>query len=343
MDMMFVKGLSLFVGGALASFYVFQQLDKKKAKEKERAILRLRKLKENRIHPELKQALALGEFSTADSIANSLSSDTLSDAFEILTMARDGMLLCKRWCDACPESVMAKSFFGSALIQEAWRVRGQSVASRVSDESFKDFFSLLGHGEALLTEAVEQAPSIADNYFYLLRALLGLDKREDADAVLQRAVQEGVDKFPLYVEYARLLTTKWLGSEGETLAFCRQVFQAEPKRFAGLIPYAHYEEYLLLLMGGGSSAAEYFKQESVKNEILSAYRQISSEPISVEVVQSLNNFACVFLLTGHTQEAKQALIRIGDHFSVFPWRYISGDLPEKAFLNAKHKVGLSAD
>ncbi len=307
---------------------------------KVRGLLRaLKKLEKEAISEEAEAIVKAGKKRDLDrfgSLVDAASPDTLRE----LSVIDFQSPLIEKLAKKNQDNPRARFLYGNSLIEEAWRVRGGAVASKVSRKKGETFLSLLRDAELELLRSYEKDRDFAGVYAPLIRAEMGVSNREKAQQVYNDGRRTVPDQLDYHLNMLTLLTEKWLGSTEEMFQFARENAARANGALNGLIPAAHFENWLEL---EGKEGDEYFSKPEVQEEIQKAYDGMKDQPGGQGFMErhqrhlALNYFAAVFHFMGDNKTARSIFEEIGGNHTYRPWANL-GLRRDVTFMNYRKNV-----
>ncbi|MET3871522.1 tetratricopeptide repeat protein [Puniceicoccus vermicola] len=156
-----------------------------------------------------------------------------------LASRREMGALLEHWIAANPKTSIPYTLYGEWATKEAWRFRGGSWASQVTDDGWDGFETYLQKAKDRLLMAYKIDPTDYVACSEMITVSMGLSDREGVDLWFDRAVSIDPLYFSPYAKKAYALYPRWLGSSWEVFSFIQEYAGLDP-RF-GQIESAWYE------------------------------------------------------------------------------------------------------
>ncbi|MFE0700846.1 hypothetical protein [Streptomyces sp. NPDC058872] len=244
----------------------------------------------------------------------------------------------ERWIvevlEAEPESPLPRLVAGIRYLSWGWEARTSAFAKDVSREQFELFHSRLASAEKWLYEVAEREPGWISPWYALQVTGRGLQVEPD---VARRRFEATVRRAPhhLGAHQQRLqhLCAKWSGSHEQMHAFAREsAFGAPAGTLLGqLVATAHLEHWLAL---NPEEDFGYMRSPAVRASLREAADHSLRHPDFVRGpgwIQVYNTFAMAFSLADEDRSAQECFRALGGRVTEFPWYYLNGADPAKAF------------
>ena len=301
----------------------------------------LKKLEKEAVSEDAAAIIKVGKKRNLDhfgSLVDAASSDTLRE----LSILDFQSPLIEKLAQQNQDNPRARFLYGNNLIEEAWRIRGGAVGSKVSRKKGETFLSLLRDAELELLRSYEMDRDFVGVYAPLIRAEMGSSNREKAQQVYNDGRRTAPDQLDYHLTMLTLLTGKWQGSDDEMFQFAREnAERAASGVLNGLIPAAHFEYWLEL--DDGKEEEEYFLRSDVQEEIQQAYDGMKDQLEGQGFMErhqrhlALNYFAVVFHFMGYNKTARSIFEEIGGNHTYRPWANL-GMHHDVAFMNYRNKA-----
>ncbi|GHF55533.1 hypothetical protein GCM10010218_41330 [Streptomyces mashuensis] len=245
-----------------------------------------------------------------------------------------------------PQSALAHLVSGARHIGWAWQARGGGYASDVSREQFQVFFERLRVAEDALYRTAELRPDWSAPWYLLQMSGRGLQVGQE---IQRRRFEATVRRCPGHMgahqQQLQQLCKKWGGSHQEAHAFARSAMLAAPlgSPFGKLVASAHIEE---ALSGEGRDLTAHLSRPEVLAQLHEAADRSFRHPHFAHHITPggwipvYNTFAMAFSLAGDVTAARHCFTALGDHATEWPWQYLNGGDPAKAFTTWRAKAGL---
>ena len=304
----------------------------------------LKKLEKEAISEDAAAIIKAGKKRDVDrfgSLVDAASPDTLRE----LSIIDFQSPLIEKLAEQNQDNPRARFLYGNNLIEEAWRIRGGAVGSKVSRKKGETFISLLRNAELELLRSYEMDRDFVGIYAPLIRAEMGSSNREKAQQVYNDGRRTAPDQLDYHLTMLTLLTEKWQGLEGEMFQFARENSERVTSgELNGLIPAAHFEYWLEL---EDKEDEEYFLKPEVQEEIQKAYEGMK-DLVKVQAKGqgfmerhqhhlALNYFAAVFHFMGDNKTARSIFEELGGNHTYRPWANL-GMHHDVAFMNYRNKA-----
>lgn len=238
-------------------------------------------------------------------------------------------------------------WLGRTLIDEAWRIRGDGVASTVSRERFKLFFATLAQARDPLLAAAEINPDDPVPWSCLQWFALGMQlDREEKDYIWQRVIERCPTLFPAHWARIQVLAPKWGGNIEEMMEFARGSVDLAPEGnpLTAMIALAHEERFSQCIRDLAHrkrflSALRVFLtyyDEDVTAELQAAAAKWCTRPVPhPRDLEAHHLFGWSFYQTSARDHARWHLYQVGNRLHRAMWR-----TPEE-FVRVLRKLGLA--
>lgn len=313
------------------------------AKNKDKAVAkRIDELKKTLEAKQAIQYLVDEDFAAAGELIEKSGGEDRNRVLAELCDAQDENELYEKWVDADPTSAMANYVYGANLVKRAWDIRGGQTADKVDPGRISGFHETLVRAETALNRSLRLDPGNFYAYKSLIRVCMGLSKKAEAWEIHRTGDEKAHDCLPMHLSMTLLLTPRWLGSSGEMFDFCRETSarDGENSLIHALVAQGYFEQRLSVISNFKEYTA-YFRDESVKTEVVEAYEKCGKAlRESVFRYDALNIFAACFTAMDDKVRAKEVFDMIGHHSTAYPWLMIGPPTP--TFLGFRRKAGLGA-
>src|SRR5215472_2636872 len=225
---------------------------------------------------------------------------------------------------------------GAHSIFWAWEARGSQTGDKVSDDAFRLFLSRLQAAERDLEEAAFKNMEDPTPWAFLITC--GMGRQAGAELIRRRfeqATKRHPDNYGAHLRMLVSLTEKWGGSHEAMFRFAREAAAKAP---AGsglhmLVPWAHIERWLAYRMAKDvTSLSQYFRQDEVKQEILSARERFLQAP-PASAIGGRNTLAFALWQCGELALAGEEIRAIGSRVARLPWNFRGN--PTTVFAKAR--------
>lgn len=211
---------------------------------------------------------------------------------------------------------------GAIRVGWAWRYRGSDVGI-VNEDAFGRH--LVGAVENLMT-AIDDDASDGVSTACLFQALKGAGEKSLLEGYLPIYLAASRKPVQGLSIYADAISSKWVGSEAESLAFARRYSNSAPAASYGVIADAHITSAVARAMSDSAqeaaSADTYFAQPAVIEEIVAAHDRFAAATADSDryaVMLAHAQFSFAFLQIGDEARLRQHLVGQGD-YSGGPWQ-----------------------
>ncbi|MGX2998207.1 hypothetical protein JNUCC64_28740 [Streptomyces sp. JNUCC 64] len=254
----------------------------------------------------------------------------------------------ERWiCDvmaAEPEAALPRVVAGIRYISWGWEARTGARARDVSRERFELFHTRLREAERWLYEAAEREPGWTSPWYGLLLTGRGLQVGQTlARRRFEAAVRRDPHHLAAHQQLLQQVCDKWGGSHEAAHSFARKAAAGAPggSPLGQLVAIAHIEQWLSL-EGEDEEQLEYMLGAEVEETLREAadhsYRHPDFVPGGVGD-EVLNAFAMAFALAGEREAARECFRATEGRVTEFPWYYLDGSNPVRAYRRQRSAVG----
>ncbi|MEW1696218.1 hypothetical protein [Streptomyces sp. NPDC091278] len=243
---------------------------------------------------------------------------------------------------ADPDAVLPVLVAAIRHISWGWEARTGARAQHVSREQFKVFHERLAQAEEWLYEVAEREPGWISPWYGLQVTGRGLQVGQE---VARRRFEAAVRRAPYHLrahqQQLQQVCDKWGGSHAEMHAFARESAFGSPggTSLGQLVAVAHLEHWLALDAGDD---ARYIRDPEVLLSLREAAEHSYRHPDFVEGpgrLQVHNTFAMAFSLAGDAVSARECFRATRGAVTEFPWYYIDGSDPVKAYRRHQNHTG----
>lgn len=244
--------------------------------------------------------------------------------------------------EAEPDSALALLVSGARKVTWAWEARTGARAQHVSRQRFQSFHERLRDAEEDLYEVAEREPDWVAPWYFLQMSGRGLEVgQETSRRRFEAAAGRCPDHLGAHQQQLQQLCAKWGGSHETMHAFARtsMLTGARGGALGELVALAHLEHWLDL--DAGEDAA-YIRRPDVVAELHEAADRSVRHPAHGrprDWLSTYNTFAMAFSLAGEKKAAAELFDAVEGRVTEFPWQYIDGANPEKAFRKWRDKAG----
>lgn len=294
---------------------------------------------------EIRDKLSEGQFEELDKIADSLraSKETFPGGSRKLGIFYDALSFLnengndefwqiniktlENWCNQRPDSITAKVALADLLHQFAWKARGTSYSSGVSDENFRLFQERLEKSEEILNQAKKLSTKCPGWYVCMLAIAhsTGWEKQR-----FNRLFEEATKFDPYYQSFYRskvvYLLPQWYGEEKDLDKFAAETYQRFPGKEGAILYQTIADE-----INQHSSNKDYplnvdVSWEKIKEGFLAREELYGAN-------SAVTNEFCQFAILANDKETAKTLFqKIGDKWDTSIWKNY------KEFQEAKAKV-----
>jgi len=226
------------------------------------------------------------------------------------------------WVTAKPDSVAAKVAQADFFVSYAWHARGSGFANTVPPKAWKTFEIRMSKAAKILEKAKELGQTDAYYWTVLLEVGKGQAwKKNDFDAVVEKAVAEAPQFYPVDLARASTLMPRWYGEEGDWEAYALQASERP-----GGLGAETYARIVIELWGYHDNI---FQETKVSWPRTKEGLQIIRKQYP-DSIDKLHTAALFSVAAGDREYAKELFGIIGDTFLPGIWRS-----PEQ-FLKCRH-------
>ncbi|MAP93366.1 MAG: hypothetical protein CMK07_00295 [Ponticaulis sp.] len=251
-----------------------------------------------------------------------------------------------------PDGAVSDTILGAIWTCLAFRFRGASVASQVSETAAMDMWTALEYAEAYLSDARNKLPDDTVIPSLMLRCALGSETYRDRLDELTSAAM-ATPEHCLFGAFNALTckTEKWLGSRDKMWRFAISVQDNPPNAaWLGLTARAYIEDWLWFAgFEDDKDARNAFQKDYRSSDYNSKIEALDDafwagyarEIQRSELMFAHNNFGGLLSNLGLRERAKPHIEAIGRHRASTPWAYThSGDDTLNSWNSVRKAVGL---
>jgi hypothetical protein len=225
--------------------------------------------------------------------------------------------------------------YGTRLIAWAWEARTGLPAEYVGQDQFELFFQRLCAAEDTLQGVVQRAPDSAAAWHQLVITARGLQFGvPEARQRFDRAVALHPGHVWAHQQMLQMLCAKWYGSRELMHEFADTAMRTAPGSPLGHLVAIAYLEDSLDAPDYPAGMAQFMRSPEVRAALREAADQSVRHPRyrPGPVWRSVHSaFAMAFALAGEYRAAAEQFRLLGDVVVKFPWLYLDGDQPGRAF------------
>jgi hypothetical protein len=219
-----------------------------------------------------------------------------------------------KWVKEAPDSLTARVGLGDALVNYAWKARGQGYADKVSGEAWR----LFNARSALAERALDDAQKLEEKcpHWYVAKLSIGLGQGWEP-ARFEKVFKEGVALEPTYYYLYRVkamyLLPRWYGEPGDWERFADETYHRVGGKDGAILYYmicSHLRTYYGLSL---------FDQNKI------SWPKMREGFMNLDLAYSANNErlneACVLAaMAGDRETARDLFDRIGENCDLSVWR-----------------------
>ena len=237
--------------------------------------------------------------------------------------------------------------YGARVTAWAWEARTGLLPEYVSRDQFEVFFERLRIAEDALQEVVRREPDNTAAWHQLVITARGLELGTDE---ARRRFDEVVARHPWHIrahqQMLQQLCLKWFGSHEAMHAFARDAMLAAPAGSAlgHLVAVAHLEHWAYLAREKPTN--RYLRSREVLASLHEAADRSVRHPDyrpRRDWPEISNAFAMAFSLAGDRRAAAEQFEVIGDLATQWPWLYLDGEDPGRAFCARRQEADAGRD
>jgi hypothetical protein len=237
----------------------------------------------------------------------------------------------KKWINQNPSSITARIAYADAMVEYAWKARGNGYASEVTEDGRRLFKERIAEAEQILNEAKnipEKCP-----HWYKVMSHIATAQNWDIERY-NKNFNEAISMEPLYEETyltkASYLTPRWHGKKGDVEKFAEEVISTLGEKEG-------YRIYYLIV----TNQIELYGFDSFKktkfcwNKIIKGYD--AAQELYGFRVGRLNYVCMLALRTRDYKTVRKAMKMIGPNIAMDVWgnnKYYN-KAKEEAFSNCK--------
>ena len=163
-------------------------------------------------------------FQELEDVLKDLSPEDLTLALDHLTLTstEKQMLKIKNKSNQAP---VFELLHGIWHLHEAWKKRGHSVTSDLTEKQLQQFIDHLKLACPCIEVALKDTKLSVEAHSRLIRAYMSLGYGDTAKAHFDQAIASNPKHFWSYLHYSELIQSKWFGSEEEVRDFYKKLPQ----------------------------------------------------------------------------------------------------------------------
>jgi hypothetical protein len=207
---------------------------------------------------------------------------------------------------------MVNQFSGDYEIKEAWESRGSGWANSVTPEGWKGFYEHLGKARDYYAAALKLQPTYPEPAANMVTVAMGAGDRlnEDPRKWFDRAVAAQIDFEPAYRTYLNAILPRWGGSVRMMYSLGLECLATE--RYDTMVPW----KYVTTLenIAYDQNTPDFWREPTVYEnvrKVCEGYEKTDQTPRMKYFYPSYA--AAVAWRSGHYDEARDALEKLGDH------------------------------
>ncbi len=219
---------------------------------------------------------------------------------------------------------------GIAHVVSGWAIRGRGWGETIDKSAVEPFLQHFQAAETALARAHQASPNIAAPLAGAISCACALQApRKKIDTLFKTLTGIDPHHYCGHREMLETLKKKWGGSDEEMFVFARTAPEnAQPgKNVYALVLDAHWEARNAYGWGNDDAAADaYFKDSTVREEIVAAWRKTAGRPDYREDEDSqilYNLFAAAFYLAGDKPRTRDALEKMNGLYLDEPWETLA--------------------
>jgi hypothetical protein len=239
-----------------------------------------------------------------------------------------------------PDDTLASLLCGTRLIAWAWEARTGLQAQYVGQDQFELFFERLCAAEDRLQDVVRRRPDSAAAWHQLVITARGLQLGvPEARLRFERAVTLHPGHVWAHQQMLQMVCAKWFGSREMMYEFADKAMRTAPpgSPLGHLVAIAYLEESLDA-PEYPAGMARFMRSPHVRAALREAADRSVRHPAyrPGPVWRSVHSaFAMAFALAGEYRAAAEQFRVLGDVVVTFPWLYLDGDQPGRAFCQLR--------
>ncbi|HVX09610.1 MAG TPA: hypothetical protein VHC22_00275 [Pirellulales bacterium] len=206
---------------------------------------------------------------------------------------------------------MVQMLLARAHVNLAWQKRGEGVADTVTQTGWQGFGEHLNKARSLLLQAWHEHPELPEAAFNQIAVTMGSGgvAGEDPRFWFDRALAADFDMSAAYQALLWALRPRWGGSHEEMLALGRECLAT--KRFDTNVPW-HFHRAVCDILSESTDARDACAELDIYDnyrELIAGSREVVKDDAERYELDSTE--ACVAWLTGHDDEARRLLHKLG--------------------------------
>ncbi len=239
---------------------------------------------------------------------------------------RNWQNILERWIAAKPQSITARVALAYFYIDYAWNARGDGTVDSVTSSGWRLFSGRLQKARDVLEASAKLSPMCPEWYLAMQQVALGQGwQKQEAKALLTRAIAFEPEYFYYYRSYAIFVLPKWNGVAGESESFVRE----SANRIGGARGDALYFQLASYLMCRPEGSPQL--RTMLFSRIYRGF--LASEKLYGVSLTNMNMMAVVATKMSEATIADELIRRIGDATSLEAWREESYFQSSKSWTN----------
>ena len=232
-----------------------------------------------------------------------------------------------------PDNVSFTFLYAYYLIRKGWMARGTGAGNSVTSEGRESFIRCLFEAKELFTKIVVNEAVSEDCYAPLLLIYKGLSQSQEAADFYADRAPHASKRLDFHLARVGQITPRWGGDINALMKLGRDLF-AEGGTMTAMLAAAWfeyaYEEEVKDLM-------KYIEKAGEKEKLIAAFKQLKKTPQLINdreaynLALAHNCFAVLFCYCNNEILAREALEKTSGFYTLYPWQFISGDVPKRFY------------
>lgn len=246
----------------------------------------------------------------------SLNSDLLTQALDHIGL-NEKEIFFEEWRKNSLNKDIVELALGVHYLHQAWRKRGHSIASEVSEEGIDGFQFYQDKAFDQLHKIGENSKYSCEAYTRLIRAYMGYGQVDESKEYFEKAIAKDPDKLWAYLAYSEVIQPKW-GGNNELIAnllqrlpsrrLIQQIVELKLITDSILVEESYFEESLPAIIEKAKKMLVQIDKELIQQKETSVHRYVL--------------FGYLFTLSnnlGMDILSKKYLERINNNFALYPF------------------------
>ncbi len=262
--------------------------------------------------------LQKASFDELESSLKELSPDDLSLALDHLSLVSTEKKILKIKTKS-GEAPVFELLYGIWHLHEAWKKRGHSLASELTDKQVQGFTEHLKLACQGIEAALQDPKLSVEAHSRLIRAYMSLGYADTAREHFKEAIKSNPKHFWSFLHYAELIQSKWYGSEEEVRAFYKQLPQNDGIKIA---------VKLKLLNDGILSGEDYFDifgdqlDDEIAKILKSVEQELEYKSLTTSALYVIYGYLYVLPATENKVFRKKYEKLIKGNYALYPFGYL---------------------